>query len=206
LSAAASEKQLIAQRLLCPILAGCSSAHRRIAPIRHSTGVDLELPQRGRGCGRSRTSPAVVTLVFAGIAAFASWADGLDSSSTTPTARSRLASPIAVRALPTLRDLRVRGYELQVRSVPEQFGRPALASVELLSSAQPLNGARVRVTFSMPSMPDMRGLSILLRQIRPGVYAHASPILTVGHWRATFRVDPRHGAGFDAAFVYRIRA
>jgi len=52
----------------------------------------------------------------------------------------------------------------------------------------------------------MRGLSILLRQIRPGVYAHASPILTVGHWRATFRVDPRHGAGFDAAFVYRIRA
>ena len=86
------------------------------------------------------------------------------------------------------------------------MGQAAVASVRVLQGVHAVDGARVRLTFSMPDMPEMHGLSTLLRQIAPGVYAHASPIVTVGRWLATVQVTPPHSAGFNASFTYRISA
>jgi len=76
--------------------------------------------------------------------------------------------------------------------------------VALRRGGKPVDGARLRVSFSMPDMPRMAGPTRALRQAGPGVYTRMSPMLTVGRWLATFRLTPRRGPSASAAFGYRI--
>jgi hypothetical protein len=145
----------------------------------------------------------VVSLVFASVGVFATRSDAFGPANATSQATSSLV-PHNVHGLNSIRVVRAGGYELQIQSVPRRLGPSAVASVKLLKGGRAVEGARVRLTFSMPDMPEMRGLSTLLGQIAPGVYAHASPILTVGSWLATVQVTPPHSAGFIASFTYRI--
>jgi hypothetical protein len=147
----------------------------------------------------------VVGLVFASVGVFATRSDAFGSANATSQATRSLV-PHNVHGLNSIRVVRAGGYELQIQSVPRHMGQAAIASVRLLQGVHTVNGARVRLTFSMPDMPEMRGLSTPLRQIAPGIYAHASPILTVGSWLATVQVTPPHSASFKASFTYRISA
>jgi hypothetical protein len=146
----------------------------------------------------------VVSLVVASVAVFATRSDAFNAANASSQATSSFVPAHNVHGLNSIRVVRAGGYELQIQSVPRQMGQAAIASVRLLQGVHTVDGARVRLTFSMPDMPEMRGLSTLLRQIAPGVYAHASPILTVGSWLATVQVTPPHSAGFIASFTYRI--
>jgi len=137
----------------------------------------------------------VVTVVIASVGVLAGRSNAFSSPSTAPQAAGGSpAGPV----------LRVRDYALQIRSLPSRFGQPAVASVRVLRAGHTVDGARIRVTFSMPAMPEMRGLSVLLPQSSAGVYAHSAPALTVGRWRASFRIVPPHAAGFTAQLTYRI--
>jgi YtkA-like protein len=149
---------------------------------------------------------AVLTIVFVGVGIFAARSDSIAPASTTPQAKSSSSvagSGHGVNAFPVLR---VGAYRLRIESVPRHLGESAVASVKVLKGGRPVNGARVRLVFSMPNMPSMRGLFTVLRQTARGVYAHTSPILTVGRWLVTVQVTLRHSAGFRANFSYRIRA
>jgi hypothetical protein len=73
-------------------------------------------------------------------------------------------------------------------------------SVRLLRGGQAVDGVCVRVTFSMPDMPRMRGVSRLLPQTGAGVYAHTSPVLTTGRWLVSFEITPRRGRSVETGF------
>jgi hypothetical protein len=135
----------------------------------------------------------VCGLVFAGVGALALAGGAFGSDATSP---QRMTSSARV--------LHVGDYELLARSVPRQIGTATSMSIELLRGGQPVDGARVRVTFSMPDMPRMRALTRLLPQTVAGVYVQTSPILTIGRWQVRFEITPRHGRSFGAGFVYRI--
>jgi hypothetical protein len=138
----------------------------------------------------------VVVLVFATIAVLASRSQVFASSDA-------IARTVAPRAD---RTLYAGGYQLQVRALPRRIGEQTTLSVTLLQGGRGVDGARVRITFAMPAMSGMRGLSVPLRETAPAVYAHAAPILTVGRWRATLQVMPPHAKSFDAGFTYRVGA
>jgi hypothetical protein len=140
---------------------------------------------------------AVMVVVVASVGVLAGRSNAFSSSGTAPRAAgSPAAEPV----------LRVRDYALQIRSLPSRFGQPAVASVRVLRAGHAVDDARVRVTFSMPAMPEMRGLSVSLRPSASGVYARSAPALTVGRWRASFWIAPRHSAGFTTGFTYRIES
>jgi hypothetical protein len=135
----------------------------------------------------------VVVLVFASVAVLAAHSNVFASDATARTIAST-----AVRSLP------VGGYELQVGSLPTRIGEQTAVSVRLTRAGRAVSDARVRITFTMPAMRGMRGLSARLRQMAPGVYVAAAPILTVGSWRASLQVTPRHAKSFTAGFTYRV--
>ncbi len=136
----------------------------------------------------------VASLVFASVGVLAARSDTSGFGSTTRNFRGANVARV----------LRAGGYELQILSVPRRLGQAAVASVRVLQGVHAVDGARVRITFSMPDMPEMHEFSTLLRQTAPGVYAHASPILTAGRWLATVEVTPPHAASFNTGFTYRI--
>jgi hypothetical protein len=136
----------------------------------------------------------VVVLVFATIAVLASRSQVFGSSDA-------IAQTVAPRAD---RTLYAHGYELQVRALPRRIGEQTSVSVGLVQGGRGVDGARVRITFTMPGMSGMPRLSVPLRRTASGVYAHSAPILTVGRWRATLQVTPRHAKSFDAGFTYRV--
>lgn len=146
----------------------------------------------------------VASLVFASVGVFATWSDASDPANAASRATSSFVPASNVSRLNSIRVLRAGGYELQIQSVPRHMGQSAIASVKLLHGVRAVDGARVRLTLSMPDMPEMHALSTLLRQTAAGVYAHASPILTIGRWLATVQVAPPHSASFNASFTYRI--
>jgi hypothetical protein len=138
----------------------------------------------------------IVVLVFATIAVLASRSRVFGASD----AAAQTVAPAAVRTL------NVGAYALQVRALPRRIGEQTTVSVRLLQGVRAVDGARVRITFTMPAMSGMRGLSTLLRQTAPGVYAHAAPILTMGRWHASVQVTPAHGKSVAAGFTYRVGA
>jgi hypothetical protein len=138
----------------------------------------------------------VVALVFASVAVLAARSHVFGSSD--PAAQTIGASAARV--------LRVGAYELQIASVPTRIGEQTAASVRLVRGGRPLEGARVRITFSMPAMPGMHGLAASLRETAPGVYTNAAPILTVGRWLVRVRVAPSRARSFSAGFTYRVAA
>jgi hypothetical protein len=146
----------------------------------------------------------VVSLVFASVAVFATLSGAFGSGSTTSQATSSFAPAPGVPVAHAVRVLRTGDFELQIQSLPRRLGQAAQTSVKLLRGVHVVNSARVRLTFSMPDMPEMHRLSTLLRQTAPGLYAHASPPLTIGRWRATFQVTPPHSTTFRTSFSYHI--
>jgi len=136
----------------------------------------------------------VVSLTFSGVGVLASAGGAFGQPGSA--GRAEAASPIAT--------LHADGHELQVISLPRRLGVAAAVSVVVHRGGRPLDGARLRVSFSMPGMSGMAGPTRVLRQTGPGVYTSRSTVLTVGRWAATFRVTPRRGPSFSAAYGYRI--
>jgi hypothetical protein len=149
---------------------------------------------------------AIITLVFASVGVIATWSGAFGSPNASARASSLTVPAHGTSVVNPVRVLRVRDYELRVQSVPRRLGLATTAAVKLLKGGRAVDKARVRLTFTMPEMPSMRGLSTLLRETAPGVYAQTSPILTVGSWLATIQVSPPHATGFKASFTYRISA
>ena len=145
---------------------------------------------------------AIFALVFACVGALASASGAFDRAKTVLQTTS-VFQPSGGTASED-RVLRVGGYELRASSLPRHLGQATNMSVRLLRGGQSVDGARVRVTFSMPDMPGMRGLSRLLPRTRTGLYAHTSPVLTSGRWRLSFEITLRHGRSLAVGFVYRV--
>jgi hypothetical protein len=138
----------------------------------------------------------VIVLVFSSVAVLASRSHVFGS----PDASAGTTGPSAVHSV------HVGAYELRVGSLPTHIGEQTAVSVRLLQDGRAVSGARVEITFAMPSMPGMHGPSARLRQTARGVYATAAPILTVGTWRASFHVTPQHGKSFSGGFTFRVGA
>jgi hypothetical protein len=149
---------------------------------------------------------AIITLVFASVGVFVTWSGAFGSPNLSARAGSPTFAAHGIRGVNPVRVLRVGDYELRVQSVPRRLGLATIAAVKLLKGGHSVDEARVRLTFSMPAMPSMHGLSTVLRETAPGLYAHTSPILTAGRWQATVQVTPPDSTRFKASFTYRISA
>ena len=114
-------------------------------------------------------------------------------------------SPQTVRVAPAdaalTRHLRVRGYDVDVRVVPNRAGRTTQISLRLIGRGRPVSGARVTLT---TLMAGMEGYKSRLLQRAPGRYAHAWPPLMPGAWRLHFAIAPPDGRRFRVTLVDRL--
>lgn len=127
----------------------------------------------------------------------------------------RKTQPVQVNVLPS--DARVRvgpgpvsatvpvlGYRLEVRLTPNRASQPDAVSVRLQRGRRPVNGAHVRLTFSMLDM-DMGQLTGRLPQTGPGHYARTVPVLGMdGRWALRLDIAPTNAAPFTATILDRM--
>jgi YtkA-like len=97
--------------------------------------------------------------------------------------------------------LNLHGFQVAVHLTPNQPARPETVSVQLSHAGRPVNGARVRLTFSMLDMPEMGALTGLLPQTKPGTYSRPAPTLMAGHWQIRVQVTPRDTKPFSATIT-----
>jgi FixH len=72
------------------------------------------------------------------------------------------------------------------------------------SGGTALHGARVTLSFAMPSMA-MGTQSFVLREEAPGVYTYLGPAIVMpGRWNLTLRAVPRRGPLFTALIADRV--
>jgi hypothetical protein len=151
------------------------------------------------------TGLCVLVLVGGGIVAGVIGTSG--QSKALPPLKGKRGNPsVAVGPGPVTTVLRSRPYQLELRLMPNRAALPGTVSVKLLKAGRPVNGARVKLTFSMLEM-DMGQLSGLLPQTAPGRYAHAGPVLGMGgRWGLRFDVAPPGAKPFSVTVVDRIGA
>jgi predicted metal-binding membrane protein len=114
------------------------------------------------------------------------------------------ASSIGVGPGPVTRVIRAGGYELELGFSPNRASQAGRLSLRLLNTGRPVNGARIRATFTMLDM-DMPGVSIWLRQTGPGAYARRGPVLGMsGRWGLRLAIVPPHGKPLEARIVDRL--
>lgn len=146
------------------------------------------------------TTPIVLV---AGIVAAVVGTSGQSKTLEPLTARPGNAS-VAVGPGPVTTVLSARPFRLELRLTPNRATLRGTISVRLLKGGRPVNGARVKLTFSMLDM-DMGRLSGLLPQTASGTYAHAGPVLGMGgHWGLRFDVAPPGAAPFSITVVDRM--
>src|SRR5438309_598470 len=85
----------------------------------------------------------------------------------------------------------VGGYTIAVRAAANHAALPQLVTVRLGASSGPVDGARVTVSYSMPSMNMPSALSAALPARGRGVYgARLKAIEMPGDWLISFRHEP----------------
>ncbi|HEY8868102.1 MAG TPA: hypothetical protein VIM30_01780 [Candidatus Limnocylindrales bacterium] len=123
------------------------------------------------------------------------------SKALTPLKATRGNASVAVGPGPVTTVLSSRPYQLELRLTPNRAALPGTVSVKLLKGGRPVNGARVRLTFSILEM-DMGKLSGLLPQTAPGRHAHAGRVLGMGgRWGLRFGVAPPGATPFSLTVV-----
>ena len=74
-----------------------------------------------------------------------------------------------------------------------------------LEQGKPVDGARIRLTFTMLDM-DMGSVARVLPQTATGRYEHVGPRLMFGRWGLCILVRAPHGKAFSVNFVDRVDA
>lgn len=125
---------------------------------------------------------------------------------SSPSSRSQVLSRIqqpAISVAPASVSHRlhtvvsVRGYRLSLGLAPNRASVKDWVSVALGRHGVPLTGARVTVTYSMPSMKMWRVLTSRLEPTRPGAYVASQPVLGMaGRWQLSLEVAPKHSPAF----------
>jgi len=94
-------------------------------------------------------------------------------------------------------------YTLRLRVSPNRAAAPNTFTAEITRNGVPVRGADVILTFEMLDM-EMGNQEYRLTEVKPGVYARASPALVmVGHWGLAFQVTPKGGAPVQVLVVDR---
>ena len=88
----------------------------------------------------------------------------------------------------------IDGYTVAVRAASNHATRPQPLTVRLSSASGPADGARVTVSYSMPSMNMPSVLTAPLPAHGSGVYgARVKAMEMPGDWLISFRIVPAHG-------------
>jgi hypothetical protein len=80
-------------------------------------------------------------------------------------------------------------------------------SVRLTRHGRSLTGARVKVSFSMPSMNMWKAYTTVLKPAGIGRYESTVPVLGMaGHWQLRVKVSPRASSAFSVTITDRMGA
>lgn len=86
------------------------------------------------------------------------------------------------------------GYSVAVTLSPNRATGPIRLSLHAVDHGRSLNGARIRIGFSMPSMNMWSAYTAALRATGGGRYAATIPVLGMaGSWRLLIDLTPRSG-------------
>ena len=102
--------------------------------------------------------------------------------------------------------VRLAGYSVGVRITSNLAARPQVLTLRLTNAGRPVDGARVTLSYSMPSMNMPSVLTRTLAGSGAGVY-HSSPAPAVempGDWLLSFRIVPAHGRPLAVALADRL--
>ena len=98
------------------------------------------------------------------------------------------------------------GYSVGVRITSNLVSRSQVVTLGLTRSGRPVDGARVTLSYSMPSMNMPSVLTRTLTGAGSGVY-HSSPAPALhmpGDWLLRFRIVPAHGRPLAVALADRL--
>jgi hypothetical protein len=99
----------------------------------------------------------------------------------------------------------VAGYAVAVRTASNRASQPHLVSLHVTGPSGPVDGARVTVSYSMPSMNMPSVLSTGLHGRGAGVYRSRITALEMpGDWLVSFRITPAHGRTLRVALADRM--
>jgi hypothetical protein len=159
---------------------------------------------------RVRVWAAVAVLPVAGVGALAATA-----STTSHRALLHELQTAAVPARPPfgpgpgVRILRPArsGYSVVLASAPNSASGPNRVSVRLTRHGRSLSGARVELSFSMPSMNMWKAYTTVLKPAGMGRYEATVPVLGMaGRWQLGVRVSPRASTTFSVTITDRMDA
>jgi hypothetical protein len=157
---------------------------------------------------RVRVWAAVAVLPVAGVGALAATASttsrrALLNELQTAAAPARPTSGPGVRILRPARS----GYSVVLSSAPNSASGPNRVSVRLTRHGRSLTGARVKVSFSMPSMNMWKAYTTVLKPAGIGRYESTVPVLGMaGHWQLRVKVSPRASSAFSVTITDRMGA
>lgn len=107
---------------------------------------------------------------------------------------------------PVATSLEVAGYTAAVRIPVNRASDPQVVSVSLTGPSGRVEGARVTLSYSMPSMNMPSVLTTSLASRGGGVYsARAAALEMPGDWLLSFRITPAHGRALLVALADRMR-
>jgi hypothetical protein len=107
---------------------------------------------------------------------------------------------------PVATQLRIHGYRLELRLMPNRATVAAGATVDLSRHGAPVDGAQVRLTYTMLGMGPAAGIVRVLPRIAPGRYGDPGPTLGMGgRWGLRVDVTPRQAAPLRVDLVDRMR-
>ncbi len=172
------------------------------------TTQGAELACMGLSVKRMRVWAAVAVLPVAGVGALAATAStpsrqALLNELQTAATPARAASGPGVRIVGPARS----GYSVTLSSSPNEASGPNRVSIRVTRHGRPVIGARVRLSFSMPSMNMWRAYTTGLNPAGTGRYGATVPVLGMaGHWQLRVRVSPRSSSTFSVAITDRMGA
>ncbi len=101
---------------------------------------------------------------------------------------------------------KLAGYSIGVRITSNLASRSQVVRLELTRAGRPVDGARVTLSYSMPSMNMPSVLMRTLNGAGAGAY-HSSPAPALempGDWLLRFRIAPAHGRPLALAVADRL--
>lgn len=95
-------------------------------------------------------------------------------------------------------------YRLSLQLTGNRTSLPGAISLRLTRSGQPVDGARIEVTYTSLEM-KMTPIARMLPQTGHGLYARPGPTLSMsGRWRLRFSVSPAGDQPFSVSAVDRV--
>jgi YtkA-like len=99
----------------------------------------------------------------------------------------------------------VAGYAVAVRTASNHASQPQLIALRVTGPSGPVDGARVIVSYAMPSMNMPSVLTSALHGHGGGGYsARVTALEMPGDWLVSFRITPAHGRSLHVALADRM--